>query len=406
MSDDGELQPFSRLTLEGNRFAHARLPIDALVELQRYKALVEAAAQSKWRTENPGALLPDDFSNSFELVIDHVEDGSATPVLEWAPSPYETYFDAGREDVESLFQTIVQKWAPPPSSDTDATVVLRDIAEIVRYEEVSALVELDEFRAFGTSLHESEKLRIPLSTSGTTGNSVEITNTTAESALQPFARVIRDRFVVPPPDVVDPQRRYQTSTVAGRLTGMNADKRNFEIVTLMYGEIHGRYNGSPDLTRDLRAVLDSSSQAPVVRITGRMSWESDRLYRILDVGAIELLEVDTEPWSRRVVELTSLSAEWDADDPGSEPIEFAAIDAARDLLRSLGDASGSAGIFPRADGGVIVEWVDHANLLTVEVSADLTFTAFHLDAATSVAAEPGFTNLAEVKEFVRGVLGA
>lgn len=132
----------------------------------------------------------------------------------------------------------------------------------------------------------------------------------------------------------------------GRLIALNADKGSFQIKTLHFGEVHGRYKGR-DRTADLKAVLDSSAQAPLVRITGRMSWLNDVLTQILSVDQVELLEIASEPWSRRMIELAGLAPDWHPDIEPSQIISSTAIDAAREILRVVQEVEPTPGIYPR-----------------------------------------------------------
>ncbi|MDQ0635065.1 hypothetical protein QFZ40_002974 [Arthrobacter pascens] len=419
---------FATLKLDGARFNGGRLPIDALVELQRYRELILEAAKLAWREANPGEEVPADFSSEFDLAVTEIEDGSAVPVMEKTRSAYDSFYDAGRLDVEALFADIVNRnfgvilndsgqesaaYQESPSvggdQDGDATppdevgpgdeadAESEDEEETTRQSKqrlLSSLASLDAFRDFGSSLREEDSLLL----SGTeTHEEVCITSETAPRVFRPIFERLALELVETEEEA--PERRKYTSTVAGRLIAVNAEARNFKIKTLLFGQVHGRYKEAERL-EDLKKVLESNAQAPLIRVTGRMSWLGDHLRQILNVDEVELLEIETEPWSRRIVELASLAKNWHPELGKSPLISFVAIDAAREVLRATQESEISPGIYPGEDGGVIVEWGSPQRVVTLEISPELDFFLFHLDVVSGEAIEFDPEDLSEVIERV------
>lgn len=426
---EDEPRIFASLKLDGARFNGGRLPIDALVELQRYRELILEAAKQAWREANPGEEVPADFSKEFDLAVTEIEDGSAIPVMERTRSAYDGFYDAGRLDVEALFADIVNRnfgvilpdsgqsddsdqQSPSAVEDQDEAedetpfddVGPDEAKEVVdevdaksdeastqsKQRLLSSLASLDAFRDFGSSLREEDSLVL----NGTeTHEEVRITSETAPRVFRPiFEQLTLDLEM---PEEEAPERSKYTSTVAGRLIALNADARNFKIKTLLFDQVHGRYKEAERL-EDLKAVLESSAQAPLIRVTGRMSFLGDQLKQILDVDKIELLEIETEPWSRRIVELASLARNWHPELDKSPLISFIAIDAAREVLRAAQNCEISPGIYPGEDGGVIVEWGSPQRVVTLEISPEPDFFLFHLDVASGDAAEFDTEDLSEV----------
>lgn len=416
---------FASLKLDGARFNGGRLPIDALVELQRYRELILEAAKQAWLDANPGQEVPADFSSEFDLAVTEIEDGSAIPVMEKPPTAYDSFYDAGRLDVEALFADIVNRNfgvslhdagegdtldSEFPSDIEDQTEA-EDIApldqvnpddgtDVVPGDEetftrskrrlLTSLASLDAFQNFGSSLRKEDSLVL----SGTEMHEeVRITAETAPRIFRPIFEQLA--FDLEEPEEEAPVKSKYTSTVAGRLIALNADAKNFEIKTLLFEQVHGRYK-DPEKLEDLKAVLESSSQAPLVRVTGRMSWAGDKLLRILNVDHVELLEIETEPWSRRIVELASLAPNWHPELDKSPLISFTAIDAAREVLRATQESEIVPGIYPGDDGGVILEWGSPHRVVTLEISPEPDFFLFHLDVASGDADEFDTEDLSEV----------
>lgn len=380
---------FARIILGGERFAGGRLPVDALVEIERYRAMLLAMAAKNWMEAHPNKSLPEDFESTFDIAIQEVRDGSAESVLDLAPSPYTTYFELAVEDIERIFAEIVEGFEfdelpeaaslnelelepdaepadePQVDDEAGATDQSKTAARITSRDDVRTLVQLPEFREFGSSLHADEYAEIPRI--GDEGSS-KITPLTRRSVIDPLV----ERFETLEPELLVEERTHGFETVAGRLIALNADKKNYTIRTLLDGTVNGRYKSS-SLLEDLKDVLNSSSQAPVIRLTGRVSRKGGRLERILEATDVELFEIEGEPWSRRFIELASLPSGWDEEEP-SNVISFTALDAARELIRATAQESGPfPGISPMADGGVHVQWIAPTGAVSVEIDPDAGF---------------------------------
>lgn len=242
-SEDSAEEHFARFTLDGDRFAGARLPIDALVELQRYREMVLEAARQAWFADHPGQPIPEDFEREFDLAISDVEDGSATPVMDKPASPYDTYYATGRDELKTAFAEIinagfgielVQTPAPGQTDEDDGAVWLEpplfQFPEPI--EPLTRLVDLPAFRQFGSSLQPDEALRLEPSIDQ---QPVEVTASTAATVIQPFVELV-ERVRNPPSEPLEEvtSDKY-VSTVAGRLFAMNADKKNFDMDTDLTG---------------------------------------------------------------------------------------------------------------------------------------------------------------------------
>jgi len=389
---------FAEFTLRGDRFNRGRLPIDALVELERYRTILLEAAARAWAGAHPGELLPEDFGSEFDLAIVEVRDGSATSLLERPDSAYGEFFDLGRDDVERLFQEIAAGLALPAladaneghpaednagGGDAEADAVVGADAEAdaevgaagdlsvpsdnpprstFSRDELLSYAALPAFRDLGSSLQIDESAQIVTPD----GQQVQIDFVVRTTRIRPLLDRV-EQINAPEPL---PKREYRKNSVAGRLVSLDPENRSFRVKTLLHGEVSGRYK-KDELFDDLKAVLNSSAQAPVVRVVGRMSWADETLKRILEAQQLELLEVAGESWSRNIIELASLPKGWSEDSQTSDVISFTALEAARELLRAAQPNQDSApGIFPMESGGVHLEWTVPSRVTSVEISAD------------------------------------
>lgn len=400
---------FASLIMAGERFEGARLPVEALVELQRYRDLLLEAARNSWRAENPIEPVPDDFDKNFDLAITEVEEGSAESVLDHTKSAYDAYFDSGREELELLFANIIEKNfgtkvdskdIASESSDSDSADYSSKNEHELNLEQVNrfaSLISMYQFQEFGSSLYPEEYLEIPRKR---TKKRLTISAGGWQAAIQPIVDVLSEDHHE---EQISSTYLHLVSSVAGRLTALDADKQNFSIETLHFGSVNGRYK-EETLTRDLKTVLDSNSAAPIIRISGRMSWKGDSLYRILEARGVELIEIDSDPWSTRILELISLAPGWDPEVPKSPVISFTSIDAAREILRSTQSFEPIPGIYPAVDGGVVVEWGTPERVVTLEISSEARFFFFHLDVGSAGVNEVETNNLEEVQRLVKEAL--
>jgi hypothetical protein len=377
-------EAFARLRMKGERFDGAHLPVDALVELQRYQALILKAASLAWQDSHSGEELPSDFADGAKLVIVDLEEGSAVSVLELPTSSYGEYFVDGREELEREFE-VLETWLarqglPHSSSEIDLLAL--------------PLLDEPEFAAFGSSFGAEDEIVL---WSPTTQRPIEITEALRSNAFVPLAAE-RARLVSPP--VLVAPLRTVSGEVAGKLFGVNAESKSFEMRTVRDENVRGKYLDET-LTADLKRVLDNTSKAPVVRVTGKLRYRGDVLKTLVGVTEVKLLEIDGESWSARFIELASLDNGWDPDNPDSRSIAFPALDAAREILTECKRIGRKLpGIFPMEDGGVQLEWASASAVTSIEITPEIEFALFDLEVASRSVNEEETSDLLVAKEFV------
>lgn len=98
---------FAQLAFDGDRYAKAQFPVDALPELAAYRELVVAVARELYLQDHKKRKkVPKGFESSFNLVLTAVEEGSAVPVLSrtttanMLPLQIDSYFERARDLVE------------------------------------------------------------------------------------------------------------------------------------------------------------------------------------------------------------------------------------------------------------------------------------------------------------------
>ncbi|MBJ7287987.1 hypothetical protein [Williamsia sp.] len=355
MSEPVPSQDFARLKLNGERFAGARLPVSALSELENYTNLIREAAKLAWRDAHPGEDLPQDFGADFDLVLTSVHNGSADCHLERLlphSGDEDDYFDQSRERVGRELRQVLQ-------GRIDETDEL--------------LARIDSFGELGSSLSVGDSLEVPSYDSD--DEPVRITR----SSYREYVRPAHERSLREPAVPGRPRLKGRDGWLVGRLFAVSSKDTRFELASERYGDVHGFY-AVPEILDDLRAVLGTSKEAPVVRIFGRLQYYSENdFFRMRNASLVQVLEVDGQPWSRRFIELASLEEGWDDDDSESQPVSFAALDGARHLLSHARSVEiPQPGIFPLGDGGVSLEWASPDSIYSIEISPEADVTLFHL----------------------------
>ncbi len=361
------------------------MPVAALAELQRYQELVRAAAELEWEKEHPGEGLPSDFDESFSLVLKDIKPGSATSVLESRKSAYEPYFERGRSELEREI-AVIEQWL----DDSNPQAVSPQPLDL-------PLLDQPEFLALGSSISDAASFSI----SADRGRRIEITPTLRNRGIRPLA-ARRAEALTPAAQEIAFEKTSEFGEVAGHLVQLDAETRSFKLVPLRYGghKISGRYK-SDTLTPELREHLDSPEKRTIVRLKGTLRYHGTKLARLLQTSEVNALTLDSKPWSRRFIELATLEEGWSEDGEG-KPIDFLALDAAREILEAVLESQRSLpGIFPMVDGGVQLEWSSPDFVTNIEISPGLSFYLFDLavDSLSSTSVETD--DLAKAKSFVR-----
>ena len=353
-----EAQPgVQRIRLAGKRFDGGRLPIDSLVELERYQSLIRVMARAEWLRDNPGEDLPADFASEVSLTIERIEDGSADVFLAFEQqSAYIQYQEEAQsvihETVSAAYTGTELPYLPPSISDE---IRLR-VAEI------------------GSTLAPEQSIEVFV-------HGPDLPPIVVNVETRPLAveRLELDGFMLTTDNVTSGNvLEKQDSSVVGRITELDADKMRYRFESLLYGSLGGSYKSNPRLLEDFRAVLDSSAQGPITRVTGDLQYKNGVPWRLTDTTSLDLFSVDNETWGPELIAFASLPPGW-GDDSDGAPITFIALDAARTVMSALDEADTvRPGMFATESGGILLEWSSPTFVHSVEITPDGTFQLFSL----------------------------
>ena len=355
-------EAFTSLKLEGSRFDYARMPVETLQELLRYRMLIVSAATEQWQREHPDDEVPDSLQSGLDLALTEVAPGSAIPLL---TRPTEADFD---EEFERARDSVDQ--------------LLRDVSTgSMTRESFPQWANLPQFWEFGSSLKGSEALYVP-APSPRTAESAVITQQAREDFFEPLKVKVRG------------QRSEGFGLVQGKIVAINAENRNFDLTTESNPRVHGRFK-SETLIDKLRSVLDSSAKASPILLLGRNGYKDGALEKILEAVFVTHVDSDYAASAKRLQELSEIEKGWlgpaseegrpepssEEDGPGfaGETISQKTLLLGAHALSCFNEAGfPPPSIFPSEYGGLSFEWVTAKFVCSVEIEPDGTVTAYCL----------------------------
>lgn len=358
--DDQRREGEKRFRLIGARFDGGRLPVDSLVELEKYQQVVRIAAEAEWRRDNPDQPLPDNFRESVSLSIDRIDDGSADVFLVFEQHiAYQQYQEDARDAVDVTLAAAYSGEPLPelPALTPEADREFRDVLSTI-----------------GSTLEPKQSIQFYPDAPGSVP--VSITIESRRKAVQELARV---EDFLQPPELLSAKRHLEKregESLIARVTAILADKKEFFAET-SDGEVHGWYRDRPQILEDLRKVVNDSGLGPLTRITGELQYKDGVPWRFLDVSDVEEITVDDSVWGARLTEFASLPSGWD--DADAKQITSMALEAAQTLMQAVSSASSAApGLFPIDTGGILIEWATAESVRSVEILPEGGFELFRL----------------------------
>ncbi|MCV7636489.1 hypothetical protein M3B10_009795, partial [Micrococcus luteus] len=105
---------FKRVRLTGTRFDGGRLPVDSLIELQKYQEVLRIAAKAEWNRDHPGKDSPEDLNDSVSLAIERIDEGSADILLVFEEIQQYQHYQAEARQVTDTIVTAAYSGMPIP----------------------------------------------------------------------------------------------------------------------------------------------------------------------------------------------------------------------------------------------------------------------------------------------------
>lgn len=366
-----------RIRLTGKRFEGGRLPIDSLVELERYQRLIQTIAEANWRNDHPGETLPPDFKADVSLAIQRIEEGSADIyVVEEQPAAYVQYQEIAHDTVEATISAAYSGSALPELPPAVSEQFRVDVAD------------------FGSTLEPDQTIEVYAA--GIDQPPIVVSIATRKEAIERLQ--LDDFFLVDDSAAPGSHLVKVEESVAGRITELDPENQSYRFESLLYGPLKGWYKTNPELKDDFKEVLDSTEVGPVVRLTGELQYRHGTPWRFKQTVRVEKTNL-TDPL---LVALAALAPGWSEDGDGAS-IEFTAIDAANALLGAIDEARAPRpGIFPTLEGGILLEWSSAAEVRSIEITPDGEFELLSLAPGTFAAEQQQASDLSVAKNFATG----
>lgn len=370
-----------RIKLNGARFDGGRLPIDSLVELERYQDLLRLIARAEWQADNPGEPLPPGFDDEISLTIESIEEGSAHVFL--AFEQHAVYVEYQQQADEALNGAIVAAYEARELPSSLPAPVTQEVREGIA--ELGGTLEGDQ--------------SIELFADGPSDEPVRITVTTRKAVIDQFAL---EDFLAPPPDELRGELLKHVETVVGRITEVDAERGSYRFESLQHGRLIGRYDKHSDMLDDIRKALDSPEEAPILRVQGVLQHKRDGSpWRFVETHLVEQFVAGSEPWAPRLAEFAQLPDGW-GDEGEGRAISVAALEAAGKIMDAIAASdSPLPNMFATEDGGVILEWASRTLIRSIETSPDAVFEIFEMPRGGSGSLRTT-SNLQEAIDFATG----
>lgn len=323
-----------QLRYVGARFSGARLPLDVLSDLPAFRDLLVSYAKDKWRSVNTGRKrLPKGFDKSISLDLIAIEDGSAMPKLDWSRDMAQAMLPEFDDEMEKLVE--------------DSYVELVALIDGAGHELFPQALSSEQIRALnslGSSLFDGERIEF-LGSKGVDGKVVFLDNYRRKELITR----VRETY----------QTRYED---IGRLVGLHVGG-HIEIATAKYGELQLKVD-SGRVRDEFDGNVDGDVQFSIlIELNNK-----DEIRGVVSVFDVDLIDAEvSESLKRcfgRLGQLRGLQDGWNAGS-GASVVDAAAL-AVRRFLLNRSEFADAYRLYPKEDGGVLVEFQTRGWDFTVE----------------------------------------
>jgi hypothetical protein len=345
--------PFARLHLTGGRFDTPGMPLEALVELARYRDLILGVARAIFLQDNPDRQrMPRGFYDRLDLRLNVVEEGSVTPVVErrlpdGAFVSTDDYFTRARDIISHAVEVAAADDAPLLALPPDTLVL---------------------FNPFGQTLRSSEaiELRTADASSGPTYTS-ETRRRLLLSSRKTFTQEVQGIAWVHEVDGNAMSCRVRLKTGPSWPVAAPLDEVTFS---------------------SAKAALEPNGEGPPVRVFGVGVFDAgEQLLRLDSIQAIDPLDDDFLQLDARLDEIATLNAGW-LDGEGVSP-DVGAVERARALLAELlAFEVPRPRVFATVDGGVQAEWTVGELEISLTFESDGGLYAVSVNRGSGASEEP------------------
>jgi len=344
------------------------MPVEALSELVAYQELVLGVAKATFKRDHPERQrVPRGFADEFQLRIEHIEDGSAMPVLERI-APSDGRLDLG--DVFTNARDVIEDAVAAMAGDLDLPEAFPTEALVL-------------FNRFGQSLGEGEgiELRKDDSAQGPTYTS-EIRKRLVLNRRRTYQDEVRDIAWVSEIDAVRMSCLIRVGAESNQPVPAPLDEVTFAPV---------------------KDVLAPNVEGPPVLISGIGVFDTDRgLIRFDSLHDVSLID-DPEGLDildDRLDELSRLSDGW-LDGFGSPPAAEVLQRARSQLAVLLTIDVPRPRVFATPEGGVQAEWTVGEREISINFEPDGSLYAISVNVTDGETVEMGPDNAVQIARLLR-----
>jgi hypothetical protein len=363
--EDEDVVLSTHLKFAGGRFEGEGVHLDGLGELVRYQRIVIEFAKDLW-LEEQGEAMPSRIQRQFQLrMTEHVDHSyEATVVrneqMELSPE-VERVAELTQERIDKMFDRITRGLTPDIQMSQESVIAVKK---------------------FGISFRLSEGLIVH-------------PDSDRERRYDARSRAwLRGVLKADTMEVDGP--------LIGRVFALDTNAKTFKFEMPDATDIAGSYLDGGKW-EDFANLIDLPDSRTLIRLSCKYTAALSGVpVSIQNVADIEVFSHDDDAWTDTLIRLASLRPGWYSPHVGDR-IEVAAIEMARDILRSLQEGETKPQAFPTIEGGVQIEWLNSAEHIEIEISPDILIEAHYFNARTKSSIDEKPVGVEGVRAFLRTV---
>lgn len=346
---DPNIETVASLHLDGDRFEDFGMPAATAQEIAALDELLYQLIELRWRAKHPdNSKLPNNFRQDYELRINTIAGGSATPLLERRRSTPDapTLFPASSDEFTEDYRQAV----------AELEEILRVASEFGQLPESVYALPSPAIRNIGSTLREDEKLQV--------GHG-RITDWSDKPAYTTFAR----KYLLEQLD--KPQQKHVT--YSGLVRSTNVSSGTFSFV-----DVESRVSATAAYDHGFELEIDGENEQTWawVEVSGEVEFtinSNSHTFTSVDSINTSQLTPDYNRLQGRLNEIGNLQPGW-LDGEIGDAFTKNQLDEAQAVLK----ASVVAGklpdtVAPSIEGAIEFSWIDGNQHFSIEVEPEGSF---------------------------------
>lgn len=358
---DPNIETVASLHLDGDRFNDFGMPAANAKEIAALDELLYQLVELRWRAKHPdNSRLPNKFRQAYELRINTIAEGSATPLLERRRSIPDdpTLFDTSSDELTEHFRLAVD----------DLEEIVRLASEHGQLPDSVYTLPLPAIRNLGSTLREDEKLQV--------GH-----GKTSDWSTKPVYSADARNYLIA--QLGQPQFEYVT--YSGLVQSTNVSNGTFNFVDAASRVLA---TAAYDYGFELEIDGENEQTWAWVKVSGQVEFTtSSKSHSFITVDSIHTNQLTSEynRLQQRLNEISDLQPGWLDGESGNTFTNHQLDDSRAVLKAAVGAGKLPQTVAPSIEGTIVFSWVRGDQHFSVEVEPEDGFY-FHKSNTTSMNA--------------------